>query len=76
MKRAISTSVIQPPENSPSTEVNSENALGISEETIIEVGENCPGSYYGINRKKQDVKKAQNWNAKPSKVILYNKGKS
>jgi len=57
-------------------EVNPENGRGTSEETIIEVGENCPGSYYLINREQRDGKKAQKWNAKPSKVILYGKGKS
>lgn len=71
-----STSVIPPPENSSSKEVNSENCRGILEETIIKVCENGPGSYYGFNREQQDVKKARKWNAKPSRVIVYNKGKS
>ena len=45
---------------------------------MTEVGENCPGSYYGNpnNRQQQDRKKGRKWNAKPSKVVLYNKGKS
>ena len=68
----------QPLDNFPSEEVNPENCSGVLEETIIEVGENCPGSYYGNlnNRQQQDRKKGRKWNAKPSKVVLYEKGKS
>lgn len=68
----------QPPDTSTLNEViHSENNTETPEEseTVCEDCDNCPESYFLVDRQHQFGKKGRKLNARPSKGILYNKGK-
>ncbi|KAL9950623.1 hypothetical protein ACROYT_G043148 [Oculina patagonica] len=67
----------QPPDTSTLNEViHSENNTETPEEseTVCEDCDNCPESYFLVDRQHQFGKKGRKLNARPSKGILYNKG--
>ena len=71
-----STNLTQPPGTSPLEAVDTENDSETPEGagTVIEVSEDCPGSYCPIDR--QNGQKGPKLNARASKGILYDTGKS
>lgn len=71
-----STSLTQPPGISPLEAVDAENDTETPEGdgTVIEVSEDCQGSYCPIDR--QHGQKRRKLNARASKGILYGTGKS